>query len=142
MRRLSLIGAIGLLLLLSVSTAFAASGNSVWQAKVQVGAVTGGATLAMTANAKAASVAVKLYHVKPATEVTVSLNAGACSSTPTAIASRLTFKAPAIGPAVHRFWLTKSQLAKFKAHVAKGETFSVTITANGSTPVCTGLATR
>ena len=139
MRRLSLIGAIGLLLL-SVSTTFAASGNSVWQAKVQVGTVTGGATLAETANGKAASVAVKLYRVKPATTVTVSLNDGACRST-TAIASRLTFKAPSAGPSVHRFWLTKAELAILKTDIGKKDAFSVTITSNLQTS-CTNLTLR
>ncbi len=141
MRRLSLIGAIGLLLL-SVTTAFAGSGPDVWQAKVHVGTVSGGVTVAERANGKAASLAVKLYHVKPATKVAVSLNAGACSSTPTAVATRLTFKARAVGPSFRRFWLTKAELATFKADVAKSDAFSVTITANGSTPICTDLAKR
>jgi len=140
MRRLSLIGAIGLLIL-TVSTTFAASGNSVWQAKVHVGTASGGVTVAERANGKAASVALKLYHVKPATKVTVSLNVGACPST-TAIASRLTFKAPSAGASGHRFWLTKSELATFKEDVAGSEMFSVAVTANGSTSVCTNLAKR
>ena len=142
MRRLSLIGGIGLLLL-SVSTTFAGTGTSVWQTKVHVGSVVGGATLAQTANGKAASVAVKLYNVKPATKITVSLNEGACPST-TTIARRLTFKAPSAGPSVHRFWLTTAELATLKADIAKKDAFSVTITAIGKTTdtACTTLTTR
>jgi hypothetical protein len=112
MRRLSILGAIGLLLI-SASMVSAASGTRVWQAKVQVGAASGGASLALSANGKAASVAVKLYQVTPATKVTVALYDGTCVSStlpPTVppIASTLTFKTPSAGPAVHRFWLMKA----------------------------------
>jgi hypothetical protein len=54
MRRLSILGAMGLLLI-SASVVSAASGTRVWQAKVQVGAASGGASLALSANGKAAS---------------------------------------------------------------------------------------
>jgi hypothetical protein len=144
MRRLSILGAIGLLLI-SASMVSAASGTRVWQAKVQVGAASGGASLALSANGKAASVAVKLYHVTPATKVTVVLNDGACASpTVPPIASRLTFKTPSAGPAVHRFWLTKSDLATLKTDIANKDAFSVSITAKGTgtATACVNLTSR
>src|SRR2546428_2428749 len=109
MRRLALRGAV-VLLLFSVSSTFAVTANSVWRTKLTIDSIKGGATLAELANGTAASVAVKLYNVKPSTTVTVTLHDGACPGTAT-IAGRLTVKAPASGPAVHRVSLNKTQLA-------------------------------
>ncbi len=130
MRRLVLAGTLGLLLL-STSTAFAATSNAVWHTTLKTGAVRGGATLAELANGKAASLAVKLFEVKPATTVTVTLYDGA-NGTGSVIVSKDRFKAPASGPATHRFWLTKPQLATLKADVAKKDTLSVVVTATGA----------
>jgi len=148
MRRLSILGAIGLLLI-SASMVSAASGTRVWQAKVQVGAASGGASLALSANGKAASVAVKLYHVTPATKVTVALYDGACLSSTqpplTLIVSPRAFKAPSAGSAVHRFWLMKSDLATLKTDItASNHVFSVFITATGTATAtaCFDLKTR
>ena len=136
MRRLALIGAAGLLLL-SATTVFAASGNSVWRTSLaSAGSRHGGATLAELANGKAASLAVKLYDVKPGTTITVTLYEGT-NGTGTAIATRDTFRAPAAGPATHRFWLTKAELAALKSDLAKKDTISVSVTAalGKATPV-------
>jgi hypothetical protein len=148
MRRLSILGAIGLLLI-SASMVSAASGTRVWQAKVQVGAASGGASLALSANGKAASVAVKLYHVTPATKVTVALYDGACLSSTqpplTLIASRLTFKTPSAGPAVHRFWLSPGELGTLRTDIAaSNHVFSVFITATGTATAtaCINLTSR
>ena len=135
MRRLALIGAMGLLLLSAVPT-FAATGNSVWRTTLNSGAIHGGATLAELANGKAASLAVKLYDVKPSTKVTVTLYAGT-NGTGTVIAVRLTFKAPAAGPATHRFWLTTAELKALKADIAKKDSFSVSVTSTSSTGTVT-----
>ena len=144
MRRLSILGAIGLLLI-SASMVSAASGTRVWQAKVQVGAASGGASLALSANGKAASVAVKLYHVTPATKVTVVLNEGTCAS-PTLIVSPTAFKAPSAGSAVHRFWLMKSDLATLKTDIANKDVFSVSIAATApgtaTATACVNLTSR
>jgi hypothetical protein len=137
MRRLSLLGALGLLLL-SVSTTFAVAGNSVWHAKLKVGSVTGGATMTEVAGGGRATLAVKLYAVKPSTTVTLSLRDGVCPGTAT-IAGRLTFKAPAAGPAIHRFTLTKAELAMLKADLTKKDKLSVSATANAKTG-CGALA--
>jgi hypothetical protein len=148
MRRLSILGAIGLLLI-SASMVSAASGTRVWQAKVRVGAASGGASLALSANGKAASVAVKLYHVTPATKVTVALYDGACLSSTqpplTLIASRLTFKTPSAGPAVHRFWLSPGELGTLRTDIAaSNHVFSVFITATGTATAtaCVNLTSR
>ena len=148
MRRLSILGAIGLLLI-SASMMSAASGTRVWQANVQVGAASGGASLALSANGKAASVAVKLYHVTPATKVTVALYDGACLSSTqpplTLIASRLTFKTPSAGPAVHRFWLSPGELGTLRTDIAaSNHVFSVFITATGTATAtaCVNLTSR
>jgi hypothetical protein len=148
MRRLSILGAIGLLLI-SASMVSAASGTRVWQAKVQVGAASGGASLALSANGKAASVAVKLHHVTPATKVTVALYDGACLSSTqpplTLIASRLTFKTPSAGPAVHRFWLSPGELGTLRTDIAaSNHVFSVFITATGTATAtaCVNLTSR
>jgi hypothetical protein len=128
MRRLAFIGATGLLLL-SAATVFAATGNGVWRAPLaNTGTRHGGATLAELANGKSASLAVKLYDVKPGTTVTVTLYDGA-NGTGTAIATHDTFKAPAAGPATHRFWLTKTELAALKGDLAKKDTISVSVSA-------------
>ena len=76
----------------------------------------------------------KLYQVTPATKVTVALYDGTCVSStlpPTVppIASTLTFKTPSAGPAVHRFWLMKSDLATLTTDIANKDVFSVSITA-------------
>lgn len=135
MRRLALIGAAGLLIV-SASSVFAASGNGIWRATLtSSGAYHGGATLAEVANGKSASLAVKLYDVKPGTKVTVTLYDGT-AGTGTAITKvGETFKAPAAGPATHRFWLTKAQLATLKAALAAKHPISVSVSASlGSAP--------
>jgi len=100
MRRLALIGALGLLLVSSSATS-AATANSVWHAHLKVGTMAGGSTLVEVAGGTRATISVKLYNVKPGATVTLRLDDGVCPST-AGIASRLTFKAPAAGPAVHR----------------------------------------
>ncbi len=129
MRRLALIGAAGLLLI-SATSVFAATGNGVWRATLTNGGTRhGGATLAELANGKSASLAVKLYDVKPGTTVTVTLYDGA-NGTGSAIATHDTFKAPAAGPATHRFWLTNTELAALKTDLAKKDTISVSVSAS------------
>lgn len=137
MRRLSLLGALGLLLL-SVSTTLAVGGNTVWHAKLKLGSVTGGATVTEVAGGGRATVAVKLYGVKPGTKVSVTLSNGACPGT-SAIAGRLAFTAPTTGPAMHRFTLTKAELTTLKADITKNDKLSVSATADAKTG-CGALA--
>ncbi len=141
MRRLVLAVSLVGLLLLSATSALAASGNSVWRVALKTGSVHGGATLAELANGNGASLAVKLYGVKPGTVVTISLNDGA-NGTTAVIANRDKFKAPAAGPATHRFWLTKAELKVLKTAITNKDTLSVTATATagatGPTVTLTG----
>lgn len=142
MRRLALLGALAVLLL-SASPTFAASDNGVWRTKLTAPGISGGATLAVVSNGHRASVAVKIWNVAPTTKLTATLNDGACLST-TVIASRLTFKAPVAGPAVHRFWLTTTELATLKTDIGNKDTLSISVAVTpkggSTTTVCGNLA--
>jgi hypothetical protein len=134
MRRLALIGALGLLLL-TTSSAFAGTANNVWRATLLSGTVHGGATLAELANGRAASVAVKLYGVKPDSTLTVTVTGGA------APISRTSFRMA--GTAVHRFWMTKDELKTLDAAIDAKTTLSVQVVVTPrvakGTPVTTTL---
>ncbi len=137
MRRLAILGAIGLLLLSAVPT-FAASGNSVWRAKLASGAVHGGATLTELANGKEATLAVKLFDVKAGTKVTVTVFDQTTGGT--AIVSRDTFKATTAAGARHWDRLTATELATLKADIKAKDTLGVSVTvtpAKASAPTVT-----
>ena len=80
MRRLALIGALGLLLL-SGSSVLAATNNNIWRATLTSASTAttaaqtmhGGATIVEVGNGRLASVAVKLYGVKPDSTVQVTV---------------------------------------------------------------------
>lgn len=139
MRRLAIIGALGLLMVTSSVTS-AATANSDWSAHLKVGAMTGGSTLVEVAGGTRATVSVKLYGVKPGALVTLRLDEGKCPST-AAVASRLSFRAPASGPAVHRFKLTTAELSTLKADIARKDAFSVSASA-GTATGCGNYAAR
>jgi hypothetical protein len=136
MRRLALVLAAGLLLLSAVPT-FAATGNSVWRAKVTNGTVHGGATLTELANGKEATLAVKVFDVKVGTKVTVTVFDQTTGGT--AIVSRDTFKAMTAAGARHWDRLTATELTALKADIKAKDTLwvSITLTPSGSTATVT-----
>ncbi len=158
MRRLALVSALGLMLLTS-SSVFAATGshataaahhttaashvttaNQTWRATLPSTTVTtdpnatpattvsvrGGATLALVGNGTRGSVAVKLYGVKPKWTVTVTV-AGT-----TLTISHDKFKMAANG--VHRFWLSKAEVAALKTAIASKATLTVNVTVTPPSP--------
>ncbi len=87
----------------------------------------GGATLALVGNGSRASVAVKLYGVKPAWTVAVTLNG-----------SSLISRNHAAGPAVHRFWLGGSALTALKTAIAAKQSLTISVTVlSGTTTLAT-----
>ena len=154
MRRLALVGALGLMMLTSTSV-FAATGshatshgapthattaNQTWRAMLPSTPVTtdpnatpvttvsvrGGATLALVGNGTRGSVAVKLYGVKPKWTVTVSV------ASTTLTISHDKFKMA--GNGVHRFWLSKTEVAALKTAIASNTALTVTVVVTPPTP--------
>jgi hypothetical protein len=126
--------------MITSSVTSAATTNSVWSAHLKVGAMTGGSTLDEVAGGTRATVSVKLYRVKPGALVGLRLDEGTCPST-AVVASRLSFRAPASGPAVHRFTLTRAELATLKADIARKDAFSVSASV-GTASGCGTYAAR
>lgn len=125
MRRTALVLAAGLLLLSAVPT-FAATGNSVWRAKVTNGTVHGGATLTELANGKEATLAVKVFDVKVGTKVSVTVYDKTTGGT--VIVSRDTFKATTSAGARHWDRLTSAELALLKADIKAKDPLWVSVT--------------
>jgi peptide/nickel transport system substrate-binding protein len=128
MRRLVLVVVTAGLLIASTGTASAASGNTVLAAGLRSSTVHGAATLTELADGAAASLAVKLYDVKPATTVTLVLYGGPNGTGPL-LAGRDTFRSPAAGPATHSFALTRAEFDLLRAAIARGAGLSVVATA-------------
>ena len=135
MRRLALAGALGLLLL-TTSSVFAATASNVWRASLSSTSTTmihGGATIAEVAGGRAASVAVRLYGVKPDSMLSVTVMAGSTSIVPSK-----PFRMA--GTAVNRFWLRGADLKNLDAAIDAKATLTITVTvtphaAPGGAPV-------
>ncbi len=138
MRRLALLGAVALLVL-SVSSTLAASANTLYRARVSGGGMVGGSSVTLLANGRSATFSLKVYHTKPATTVTATLNAGACGTATTAIAKLPGVKAPASGTAVEWVRLTKAEFATLKADLAKHDKLSVKVV-DGTKSACGNYA--
>ena len=131
MRRFVFAGVLGLLILTTGST-FAATTNNIWRATL-TGATTttihGGATIVEVGNGRLASVAVKLYGVKPDSTVQVTVTA----STNTAPWISPKFRMAATG--VNRFWLKGSDVKPLDKAIDAKDTMTITVTV---TPKATG----
>ena len=142
MRRLALAGALGLLLLSSTSV-FAATHNNIWRATLTSATATtttattapttnvrGGATIVEVGNGRLASVAVKLYGVKPDSTVQVTVTdtttSTATSSTTPAVWTSPKFRMAATG--VNRFWLKGSDVKPLDAAIDAKDTLTITVT--------------
>ena len=136
MRRFAFAGVLGLLILTTGST-FAATANNVWRATLTSATTTtvhGGATIVEVGNGRLASVAVKLYGVKPDSTIEVTVT----DSTTSAIWTSPKFKMAATG--VNRFWLKGSDVKPLDNAIDARDTMTITVTAmpkatTGSAPV-------
>jgi hypothetical protein len=149
MRRFAFAGVLGLLILTTGST-FAATTNNVWRAALTTATTTttttttvhGGATIAEVGNGRLASVAVKLYGVKPdsTVQVTVTDTPTTTTSTTPPIWTSPTFKMAATG--VNRFWLKGSDVKPLDTAIDNKDTLTITVTVTpkattGSAPLAT-----
>lgn len=149
MRRLALIGALGLLLL-SSSSVFAATNNNIWRATLTTTSTTsmsttaqtvhGGATIVEVGNGRLASVAVKLYGVKPDSTVQVTVTDTSSGAHP--VWNSPKFKMAARG--VDRFWLKGSAVKPLDAAIDAKDTLTITVTVTartrtGSAPASTSV---
>jgi hypothetical protein len=142
MRRLALIGALGLLLL-SGSSVLAATNNNVWRATLTSASTAttaaqsahGGATIVEVGNGRLASVAVKLYGVKPDSTVQVTVT-DSTTSTPLAAFSK--FKMAATG--VNRFWLKGSAVKPLDAAIDARDTLTISVIVTPRTRTGSGAA--
>ena len=129
MRRFAFAGVLGLLILTTGST-FAATTNNVWRATLTSATTTsttattvhGGATIAEVGNGRLASVAVKLYGVKPDSTVQVTVT----DSNSPAIWTSPNFKMAATG--VNRFWLKGSDVKPLDKAIDAKDTMTITVT--------------
>ena len=138
MRRFALAGALALLMLSSTSV-FAATHNNIWRATLTSATATtttgaptttvrGGATIVEVGNGRLASVAVKLYGVKPdsTVQVTVTATPTTGSTATQAVWSSPKFRMAATG--VNRFWLKGSDVKPLDAAIDAKDTLSITVT--------------
>ncbi len=124
MRRFALAGVLGLLILTTGST-FAATTNNIWRATLASTSTTsihGGATIVKVGNGRLASVAVKLYGVKPDATVQVTVT----DSTTPNIWTSTKFKMAATG--VNRFWLKGSDVKPLDKAIDAKDTLTITVT--------------
>jgi hypothetical protein len=144
MRRLALIGALGLLLL-SGSSVLAATNNNIWRATLTSAStattagqtVHGGATIVEVGNGRLASVAVKLYGVKPDSTVQVTVTDTASSRTQL-VWNSPKFKMAATG--VNRFWLKGSAVKPLDAAIDAKDTLAISVTVMTRTRTGSGAA--
>jgi hypothetical protein len=144
MRRLALIGALGLLLL-SGSSVLAATNNNIWRATLTSAStattaaqiVHGGATIVEVGNGRLASVAVKLYGVKPDSTVQVTVTDTASSGTQP-VWNSPKFKMAATG--VNRFWLKGSAVKPLDAAIDAKDTLAISVTVMTRTRTGSGAA--
>ena len=131
MRRFAFAGVLGLLIL-TTGSAFAATTNNIWRATLTSATTTsattttvrGGATIAEVGNGRLASVAVKLYGVKPDSTVQVTVTDSTNSATP--IWTSPTFKMAATG--VNRFWLKGSGVKPLDSAIDAKDIMTITVT--------------
>ena len=129
MRRFVFAGVLGLLILTTGST-LAATNNNIWRATLTSATTTttatttihGGATIVEVGNGRLASVAVKLYGVKPDSTVQVTVTA----STNTAPWISPKFRMAATG--VNRFWLKGSDVKPLDKAIDAKDTMTITVT--------------
>ncbi|MGC8633200.1 MAG: hypothetical protein ACP5VP_00800 [Candidatus Limnocylindrales bacterium] len=149
---MALVGAFAMLLL-TTSTAFAATGNNVWRATLtsatsatatatttSTPTVRGGATIVEVGNGRLASVAVKLYGVRPDSVVQVMVTdttATTAATTPNVWTSPK-FRMAATG--VNRFWLKGSDVKPLDAAIDAKDTLSITVTVTPPTGTRKGTA--
>lgn len=128
MRRLVLAIATVGLLIASTAPADAATANTVLSTGLRSGTVHGAAALTLLGNGTSGTLAVKLYAVRPRTVVTLALYASPGGTGPV-LAGRVAFRAPAAGPAVHAFALTRAELDLLRADFARRSRPSAVATA-------------
>jgi hypothetical protein len=139
MRRFVFAGVLGLLILTAGST-LAVTSNHIWRATLKGTTTTtvhGGATIAEVGNGRLASVAVKLYGVKPDSTVQVTVTDTTPTTTQT-VWSSPKFRMAATG--VNRFWLKGSDVRPLDKAIDAKDTMTITVTVTPKAPSGTSSA--